>query len=445
MKYSNSENLTDKRPVVYYGWVVIGVGFVTLAIAFGIWYSFSVFFLTIIKDLGWSRGLGASIFSVFLLSHALAGPLTGFFQDRFGPRMVIPLGALILALSLVVTSRSTHLWHFYIAYGVFGGGSISLLGFISHAAFLPNWFERKRGLAVGIATSGIGFGMLFIVPLVEKSITAFGWRTTYLLLAVLVLFLVGPLNLIFSRQSPRDLNLRPDGDSASQKGRPVRSSMVMKIVDTDWASRDWTLRSASRTYRLWLLWAAFFGQAYAYQGTLLHAISAMVDVGLTRENAAFYFGILGIAGSGGKILFGYLSDRLGRERANTLGGITAMAGILSLIGAASIIGPLPILFALFFGIGYGAAAPLLPSIGADIFIGKSFGLIFAVISMGGGAGGAAGSYISGVLRDITGTYSISFTICMISLMIACSLIWIAGPRKVRRMVRNTESHASLRE
>jgi MFS family permease len=212
--------------------------------------------------------------------------------------------------------------------------------------------------------------------------------------------------------------------------------MVMKIVDADWASRDWTLRSASRTYRLWLLLAAYFCLSYAYQGTLLHAISAMVDVGLTRESGAFYFGILGIAGSGGKILFGFLSDHLGRERANTLGGIIAIAGIVSLIGSAFFIGPLPILFALFFGMGYGAAAPLLPSIGADIFMGKSFGLIFAVIGMGGGAGGAVGSYLSGVLRDMTGAYSIPLTICMFSLMLSCLFIWIAGPSRVRRMVRN---------
>ena len=274
------------------------------------------------------------------------------------------------------------------------------------------------------------------MPLVEKSIAAFGWRTTYILLAGIVFFLVGPLNLIFSRKSPESLNLRPDGDSASPKDQPVRASMVMKIVDKDWATRDWTLRRASRTYRLWVLFAAFFCLAFAYQGTLLHAISAMVDVGLTRESAAFYFGILGLAGSGGKILFGYLSDRLGRERANTLGGITAVAGILSLIGSAFFLGPLPILFALFFGVGYGAAAPLLPSIGADIFMGKSFGLIFAVISMGGGAGGAVGSYLSGLLRDMTGSYSIPLIMCMFSLMFSCLFIWIVGPRRIRRMVRN---------
>ena len=436
MNDCNTEHFSEKPPVFYYGWVVIGIGFITLGIAFGIWYSFSVFFLTIIKEFGWSRGLGSSIFSVFILSHALTGPLTGYLQDRFGPRIVIPFGAFILALILMVTSQSMRLWHFYVAYGVFGGASVSLLGFTSHAAFLPNWFERKRGLAVGIASSGIGFGMLFIVPLVEKSIAAFGWRTTYVLLASIVFFLVGPLNLIFSRRRPEDLNLRPDGDSASPKDQPVRSSMVVKIVDKDWASTDWTLLSAARTYRLWLLLAAFFCLAYSYQGTLLHAISAMVDVGLARESAAFYFGILGIAGSGGKILFGYLSDRLGRERANTLGGMTAVVGILSLIGSAFFLGPLPIIFALLFGLGYGAAAPLMPSIAADIFMGRSFGLIFAVIGMGAGAGGAVGSFLSGVLRDMTGTYSIPLIMCIFSLTLSCLFIWIVGPREIRRMVRN---------
>ena len=415
---------------------MIGVGFVTLAIAFGIWYSFSVVFLTIIKEFGWSRGLGSSIFSVFLLCHALTGLLTGYLQDRFGPRIVIPIGALVLTLSLMVTSQSTRLWHFYLVYGVFAGASVSLIGIVSHSAFLPNWFERKRGLAVGIATSGIGFGILFFVPLVEKSIAAFSWRTTYVLLAGVVFLLVGPLNLFFSRRKPEDLNLKPDGDSTSKENSPIRPSIVMKIVDTDWANKDWTLRRASRTRSFWLLLAAFFCLAYAYQGTLLHAISAIVDAGLARNKAAFFFGILGIAGSVGKVLFGYLSDRLGRESAITLGGIAAALGILCLICSAFINGPLPIIFALLFGLGYGAAGPLLPSIGADIFMGRSFGLIFAVIFIGGGVGGAFGSFLSGVLRDITGTYLIPLLICIFNLTLSCLFIWIVGPRKVRRMVRD---------
>ncbi|RLB33184.1 MAG: MFS transporter, partial [Deltaproteobacteria bacterium] len=161
---SNNHERADKTPRLFYGWIVVGVSFVTLAFGFGVWYSFSVFFLAVIKDFGWSRAAASSIFSVFVITQATMGLLAGYLQDRFGPRIVIPFGTLILALALALTSRAQSLWYFYVCYGVFAGASMSLLGFGSHSAFLPQWFERKRGLATGIAMSGIGFGMLLIVP-----------------------------------------------------------------------------------------------------------------------------------------------------------------------------------------------------------------------------------------------------------------------------------------
>jgi MFS family permease len=432
--YSNYPS--ERRPIIFYGWVVIAVGFITLTIAFGIWYSYSVFFLSIVSEFGWNRASASSIFSIFLICHALMGLLTGFLQDRYGPRIVIPVGACILAVALFLTSRSTSLWHFYITYGVLAGASVSLMGFTSHSAFLPNWFERKRGLAVGIATAGIGFGMLVIVPLVEKAIALYGWRSAYLLLAGLVFLIVGPLNAVFSRRRPADLNLHPDGDYSGMQAGRNRSFMIMKVIDADWANRNWTLRDAIKTRRFWLMVAAFFCLSYAYQGTLLHSVSAMVDSGLNRPNAAAYFGLLGIAGSVGKILFGSLSDRFGRERSNTVGIVTAAVGIFCLINTASPNSILPLIFALLFGLGYGAAAPLMPSVSADIFLGKSFGLIFGMISMGAGAGGALGSYLSGMLRDATGGYGIPLAICTLSLMFSCMFVWFAGPRQVRRMVKS---------
>jgi MFS family permease len=431
-----SDPADGKPPVVFYGWIVIAVGFITLSIAFGIWYSYSVFFISIVNEFGWNRASASSIFSVFLIFHALTGLLAGFLQDRYGPRIVIPAGTCILACALVLTSRSNSLWQFIMTYGVLAGASVSLMGFTSHSAFLPNWFERKRGLAVGIATSGIGFGMLVIVPLVERVIALFGWRSAYVFLAAIVLLIVGPLNAVLSRRSPADLNLHPDGDHKDQHtGRP-RPLMIMKIIDSEWASRDWTLRKAIQTRRFWFLAATFFCLSYAYQGTLLHSISAMVDSGSARQVAAAYFGLLGIAGSVGKILFGSLSDRFGRERANTVGVITAAAGIFCLINTTAANSLLPLVFALLFGLGYGAAAPLMPSLSADIFIGRSFGLIFAMISIGSGAGGALGSFLSGLLRDASGGYAIPLAICVLSLLLSCMFVWLAGPRKVRRMVKN---------
>ena len=436
MSISKVQTALANRPIIFYGWVVVAVGFVTLAVTFGIWYSFSVFFLALITDFNWSHAAVSTIFSVFILSHALTGLLTGYLQDRFGPRVVIPMGSLILALSLMLTSQAQNLWHFRICYGVFAGAGVSLLGFASHAAFLPKWFERQRGLAVGIAMSGIGFGMLFLIPLIDSVITAYGWRAAYLYLAGLVLIVVGPLNFIFSRHSPERLNLRPDGDVTVTDHEPPGAKMILEVVDSDWVRQEWTLKSAFFTGRFWFLVFAFFFLSYTYQGTLLHSISAMVDAGLKRETAALYFGVLGIAGSGGKILFGYLSDLFGRERINSLGGALAILGIFCLMSASWLGGSLPLLFAILFGVGYGAAAPLLPAISADIFLGKSFGLIFAVICIGSGVGGALGSFLVGFLRDLSGTYVISFTIGCVTLSLSCILIWLAGPRKVRRMVKH---------
>ena len=245
------------HPRIFYGWIMVALGFVTLGIAFGVWYSFSVFFLAVIKEFGWSRGAASSIFSVFIISQSLVGLLTGFLQDRFGPRVVIPFGTLILAICLALTSQAQNLWHFYVAYGVFAGAGVSLLGFSSHAAFIPKWFERKRGLALGIAMAGIGFGMLFLIPLVERAITAYGWRVTYLYLAGLVLFVVGPLNALFSRRRPEDLNLLPDGDMPGEAIKPRQNTLSLKVVDAEWAGEDWTITKALRTRRFWFLAAAF--------------------------------------------------------------------------------------------------------------------------------------------------------------------------------------------
>jgi MFS family permease len=430
---------TRKKPLFYYGWMIVGTGFVTLGAAFGVWYSFSVFILAIIDEFGWSRAAASSIFSTFIFSQALMNLATGHLQDRYGPRVVIPMGTVVLAAALALTSRSQNLWHFTIAYGILAGAGVSLIGFASHSAFMPKWFERKRGLALGITMSGIGFGMLFLIPLVERWISTFGWRTAYLFLAALILLLLGPLNLLLARRSPQALNLQPDGDAGEEEGPQPTPAMRLTVVDTAWAAESWTLQKALRTRRFWFLFLAFFCLAFADQGTLLHAISVMVNNGLARETAAYYFGILGLAGSAGKIVMGYLSDVYGRERTGTLGVALAAAGIYCLMHAGGAPGILPLLFALFFGLGYGAVAPLLPSLCADIFLGNSFGLIFAFIAIGGGAGGAAGAYMAGLLRDVSGTYTTPLTVFIGFLLVACLLIWLAAPRKVRRMVRS-ENH-----
>ena len=435
---SDSLSVPQTRPSFYYGWMIVIVAFVTLGITFGIWYSYSVFILAVTQEFKWTMASASSIFSIFLLSHAFVGLVAGYLQDRFGPRIVVPLGAVMLTVSLWMTSQSQNLWQFQLAYGVLGGASVSLLGFVSHSAFLPKWFERKRGMALGIAMAGIGLGMLLIVPLAEQWISLHGWRRAYLYLAGMILFVVGPINLIFGRKNPQSIGQYPDGDVPRLHDQDIQAKWHMKMVDEKWAQTDWQLSSACRTLRFWHLISAFFCISFAFQGVLLHSVAAMVDAGMVRSKAAIYFGIAGILGSVGKILFGYLSDYLGRERSKLIADGVALLGIMALMAVSLIHGPMAIVFGLFFGIGYGAAAPLIPAITADIFMGRNYGVIFALIAIGGGVGGAVGTYVSGLLRDVTGTYLMPFSLCCISLMISCVLIFMAAPGKVRKMVKNGE-------
>lgn len=431
----HSGRFRGPQPKLYYGWVIVGLCFVNMAVAFGLWYSFSVFFLAVMKEFGWSRASAASIFSVFIFCNAFTSPLGGRLLDRFGPRLVIPMGGVLLSLSLVLVSFTQSLWFFRLSYGVMAGVGVSLMGFTTNSAMLSRWFERRRGTAVGIAFAGIGIGMMILTPLAEYWIAAFGWRTAYLCLAGLVAVVVIPLNLLLARSNPEALGLEMEGGAQGEGKKHKKPRREMKVLDPAWASRPWTLAGAVRTKPFWLLMAAYCCSSLCYQSTLMHAASAMVDAGLTLKLAALYMGLVGIFSSGGKVLFGFLSDRLGRELTAFLSVCICTLGMLALMFIDPRFSMLALAFTVLFGVGYGGATPIYPAAAADLFMGGSFGLIFAVIFLGTGVGGSLGPYISGLLRDTTGSYFLPFCICVAFLWVSCFLLWKSNPGKVRRMMR----------
>ena len=330
------------------GWVMVGLAFINLGVVFGIWYSFSVFFLALVQEFHWSRAVASSIFSIFIFCQSLTGPLAGRLMDSAGPRVTIPLGAVVLAGSLVLVSQAESLNWFRLAYGVAASFGVGLMGFSAHSAWLPRWFERQRGLSLGIAMSGIGVGVLLMVPASEFVISNYGWRTAYLLLAAIVLAVVLPLNLLFARRSPEDMGLQPDGGLPSLKsGRSVPATIV--VMDQAWVDKDWGINQAAQTRKFWLLMAAVAFGSFCYQGVFMHAVAGMVDGGVDKGQAALFLGIMGIVGSMGKIGFGFVSDRLGRELANTLAAVVATLGIFFIVILTSNSILLPLLFVILFG------------------------------------------------------------------------------------------------
>jgi MFS family permease len=411
---------------VFYGWILVGIAFLTLTVAFGIWHSFSVFFVAILKEFGWSRAVTAGIFSVFLLVYSFMTIVVGTLLDRYGSRAVLSLGSLVIVLGLVATSRIQTVWQFYLFYGGLTAIGVCTIGHISHSIFLSNWFVKKRGLALGIALAGTGVGMTIFVPLTQYIIAQWGWRPAYLALAAIVLAVVFPLNLAFQRREPAAIGALPDG--ATEGGQtPIGS----EGLDGQSRKGPVTLSRSLMESRFWLLFLVYFFTTYATQGTLVHTVAHAVNRGLPTARAAFFFGLLGIIGSAAKVFFGHLSDRVGRYRTFAIAMACAVAGVLCLLALQRERAGFMYGFTLFFGLGYGAAPLLLAAQAADLFHGRDFGKIFGTLSIALGCGGAAGSWINGWIFDVRGGYNIALSLAVVSFILVVFLYRLLHRRENR--------------
>ena len=411
---------------MYYGWVIVGVALISMAFWLGTRSSFSVFYVSLLEDFPWNRGESAGVQSMALLTYTILAPLIGWLIDRFGPRRVIVPGIIVCALGLALCSLIQSLLHFYLLYGVFMGAGISCIGIISYSAIIAHWFERKRGLASGIAVSGMGLGTFFMVPLSQYFISTMGWRFTFVLLAGLALIILLPLNGILLRHKPQDLCLFPDGDSEGK----VPEVFGNKNGKRDRHQMDWTLGMAMRTKAFWALLAFTFFSIIGIYIVLVHNVRFLVDQGIDKMQAAFVFALGGLISTGFRIFWGWLSDRIGREITFTLGMLCSCIGMASLIfiditGVKAFV----YCFSIFFGMGWGVSAPMFMAVSADLFKGKGFGLIYGVVEGGIGIAGAIGAWIGGFIFDWTKSYQWAFILGILVFLLSCVLIWVAAPRK----------------
>jgi MFS family permease len=421
----------EERRVIFYGWIVVMVSLLTLTISYGSRSSFAVFFVAMLEEFHWSRAALGAAFSLHSAVAAFGVPLGGALVDRFGPRRVFPVGAVVLALGLIATSRIHSLWQFYLCFGLLMAIGRSVLSMGPNSAILANWFVRNRGAAMGIASAGPGLGMLTLSPLMQILISTFGWRTAYIVFAGLVFFLV-PLILAFQRLHPSELGLHPDGVTPQETGGCTRTSVSpqqeVQIVDAAWAAEDWTPYKATRTYRFWALFGAFFFGNFTTI-VLVHQVAFLVDVGYSKLFAASIFGLIGAVTSASTAFFGAFSDRIGREMTYTIQTLCALVAIALLLTIRDASHPwLLYLYALLFGLG---SRQSLPAIAADIFQGKHFGAIYGILAFGIAIGHIFGPWLGGYLFDLRQSYTIPFAISSVGVLLGCLGVWIAAPRKVR--------------
>ncbi len=272
----------------FYGWVLVAVAFVTMAVGVNARTAFSLLFPPILDEFGWERGLTAGAFSFGFLVSAALSPLVGRLMDRRGPRVVIEVGVILMAAGLMLAPLVRRPWHLYVTLGVLVGGGGNCLGYTGQSLFLPNWFVRRRGLAMSLAFSGVGVGSVVLLPWLQTLIARAGWRTACWALGLLVLGVLAPLNLLL-RHRPADLGLNPDGDPSALGAAADRR--MTNVVDAAWVAVDWTLARALRTTRFWWIAVGYFFGLFAWYAVQVHQTKYLVEIGFSPTHAAWALGL----------------------------------------------------------------------------------------------------------------------------------------------------------
>ena len=417
-----------RRLPFFYGWLIVAIAFVTMAVGVNARTSFSLLFAPIVQEFGWERATVAGAFSFGFLTSALLSPLLGKLMDSKGPRFCIEIGILFVAAGLLLAPLTSAPWHLYLTLGVLVGGGSVCLTFTGQSLYLPNWFVRRRGLAISIAFSGVGVGSILLLPAFQTWIERYGWRTACIILGVGLLCVLAPLNLFVARK-PSDLGLEPDGDAAATPGGPAKRS---NVVDPAWAAIDWTLARAIRTFRFWMLALGYFTGLFTWYAVQVHQTKYLLEIGYSATTAAWALGAVSLAGVPGQIGLGWLSDRIGREWVWTIGSFGFTLTFLALL-VMKTAPSMPWLYAMVIAqglLGYGVTA-VFGTVAFEIFEGKHYGSIFGSLSLASLAGGATGPFVLGAMYDRLGSYDQAFWLCFLLTFVSSAAIWFARPGKVR--------------
>ena len=416
------------RVPFYFGWIIIAVAFVTVALSVTARTAFSLMFPPIVDEFGWDRGLAAGAFSFGFLVSAVISPIVGRIMDRRGPRFVIEIGVVLTAAGLMGATLIEVPWQLYATLGLLVGAGANCMSFSVQSQYLPNWFVRRRALAISIAFSGVGVGAILILPWLQSIILKEGWRSACWTLGVMTLVVLLPINLIIAKR-PQDVGVLPDGAKETAAAAARRAAT---IVDPAWTAIDWTVARAVRTARFWWLIVGYFCAGYVWYAVQVHQTKYLVEIGFDPMEAAWSLGFVAMVAIPGQIALGALSDRIGREivwAIASAGFAICYAALLALAAGPS----RPMLYVMVLSqgvLGYAFTALMGPIV-AEIYEGPHFASIFSIIMVALLAGGAMGPYATGLLHDIEGTYTAAFTVALVLSIVGAIAVWFASPGKVR--------------
>ncbi len=409
----------QRRPTVFHGWIVVAASFVVLFLGFGSAYSFGMFFESLQREFRADRGSISLMFSVSGFLYFALGALSGRIADRLGPRRVVIFGIAVTGAGLLLASQAETLRQVFAAYALGVGIGIGFV-YVPAVGVVQRWFVRRRGLASGIAVTGIGLGTLCVPPLAAALIDWGGWRGAYLVLGIMVLVGGGTAALLID-DSPDRRGLLPDGDVASDTERRLGAEIAATPAGP--ADAGIGLAQALRSRPFWMLYAAVFLVSLGLFLPFVHLVPYAQDSGLSKSTGVMLFAMIGVGSTAGRFLFGGLADRLGRRRflAVLYVGIAAM--LLWWPIATSTVEL--VVFALVFGACYGGFVALAPAVSADYFDGKDMIGILGILYSSVAVGILAGPFLAGVAFDLWQSYELPILAVSAASLAAAVIVLLA--------------------
>ena len=407
----------DRKPKFFYGYTIVLAAFLIMAVMWGTFYSFGIFFEPILTEFGWTRAATSGAFSLCLVLAGFFAIVAGKLNDRFGPRIVMTVSGLLLGTGYLLMSQIGAIWQLYLFYGVIV--SIGSSGsFVPLASTISRWFVKRRGLMTGIIASGIGFGTMIMPPLANWLISGYGWRTSYIVIGITVMALT-ILAAQFLRRDPSQMGCLPYGESEVKEG-----GLALE-------ARGFSFREAIHTRQYWLFCAMLFCCWFGICIILAHIVIHAIGLGVSAASAANILAIIGVGSIAGRIMMGGVADRSGNKSALVTGFILLSVAFLWLLVAKE--AWMFCLFAIIFGFAYGAVSTLESPIVAELFGLSSHGVIFGAVFFSDSVGGAVGTVVAGRIFDIIGSYQPAFLVCaalsIVTIILALFLRTITSVRR----------------
>jgi OFA family oxalate/formate antiporter-like MFS transporter len=403
---------------IYYGWIITGLVFLNLGMAYGAQYSFGVLFPAMIEEFKWNRQSLAGAFSLYAFLYSFLGIFLGRWVDRFGPRIVLTAGSVCLGMGIGLISQVRAPWHLYLVYGLLASWGMSA-AYMTANPTIVKWFVEKRGMALGIAQSGLGVGIVLIPPLTGTLIELFGWRSTCMILGGMV-FAVLFTTSLFLIGYPEKIGLLPDGRRAEGPGGPGKENLGRILNEVSWSAAE-----AIHTRSFWVLTVIFFCTWLMVFLPLVHLVIFTLDIGLSRNVAFVALSFLGGSSTVGRLVMGYISDRMGRKR--TL-GLNLTLQVFTWIWIMYTDNTwMLIVFAIFYGFSYGGVSAVFPAIVGDYFGRLKAASVIGAIFTIAGVAAAFGPIVGGIIYDLTKSYQLAFLLGALTNIVSLLLLFLSRP------------------